>query len=257
VNAPAIHAHALTKRFRRPGPRGADTLKSSVISALRASVDRDRRRADEDRFDVLRDVCCDVAVGETVGLVGRNGSGKTTFLRLVAGILRPDEGTLVVRGRVAPVLELGAGFHPELSGRENAFINCVVLGLKRREARGRLAAIEEFAQIGEFFDAPVRTYSTGMHARLAFSSALHVDPDVLLIDEVLAVGDESFRGRCLDALRTRMSRGDRTTVLVTHDLDLVPRVCGRVLVVDPPSVTAFDDCGAGIARLRASMAAPA
>src|SRR4029077_11952709 len=156
--------------------------------------------------------------------IGRNGSGKSTALKLVAGITKPSAGTVKVTGRVSALIELGAGFHPEISGRENVFINGIMLGLSKREVEERFDDIVDFAELREFIDAPVKTYSSGMYMRLGFAVAIHVDPDVLLVDEVLAVGDESFTHKCLDKF-AEFRRSGKTVLIVTHALGLVERLC--------------------------------
>jgi ABC-type polysaccharide/polyol phosphate transport system ATPase subunit len=172
-----------------------------------------------------------VPEGATFGIVGRNGSGKSTVLKLVAGITKPTSGDVRVRGRISALIELGAGFHPEISGRENVFINGIMLGLSKREIARRFDEIVEFADLKDFIDAPVKTYSSGMYMRLGFAVAIHVDPDVLLIDEVLAVGDEAFTHKCLDKFGEFRRRG-KTILLVTHSLNLVERFCDEALWLD-------------------------
>jgi ABC-type polysaccharide/polyol phosphate transport system ATPase subunit len=166
--------------------------------------------------------------GSTFGVIGENGSGKSTLLKLLAGITKPTRGSLRVDGRISALIELGAGFHPEISGRENVAINGIMLGLSRREVEERFDDIVDFAELREFIDAPVKTYSSGMYMRLGFSVAIHVDPDVLLIDEVLAVGDEAFTRKCLDKIGEFHRRG-KTIVLVTHSLGLVEKMCDETL----------------------------
>ena len=182
-------------------------------------------------FEALRDVSFDVAAGRTFGIVGRNGSGKSTMLKLIAGIGKPTAGTVAVCGRVSALIELGAGFHPEISGRDNVYINGMMLGLSKQAIAARFDEIVEFAELQEFIDAPVKTYSSGMYMRLGFAVAIHVDPDVLLVDEVLAVGDEAFTHKCLDKFAEFRRRG-RTVLLVTHSLDLVTRFCDEALWLD-------------------------
>ena len=172
-----------------------------------------------------------VAPGSTIGVIGRNGSGKSTALKLVAGITKPTSGTVTVRGRISALIELGAGFHPEISGRENVFINGIMLGLSKREIQKRFDEIVEFAELTEFIDAPVKTYSSGMYMRLGFSVAIHVDPEILLVDEVLAVGDEGFTHKCLDKFAEFKRRG-KTILLVTHSLGLVERFCDEAIWLD-------------------------
>jgi ABC-type polysaccharide/polyol phosphate transport system ATPase subunit len=173
-------------------------------------------------------------------VVGRNGSGKSTTLKLVAGITKPTSGTVHVQGRISALIELGAGFHPEISGRENVFINGIMLGLSKREVAQRFDEIVEFAELQEFIDAPVKTYSSGMYMRLGFAVAIHVDPDVLLVDEVLAVGDEGFTHKCLDKFAEFRRRG-KTVLLVTHSLSVVERFCDEALWIDAGSVRTHGD----------------
>ncbi len=177
------------------------------------------------------DLSFEVSSGEMVGIVGRNGSGKSTLLKLLAGIVRPTRGSVEVRGRLAALLELGAGFHPEISGRENILINGLLLGLSRREISQRFGQIVRFAELEEFLDAPVKTYSSGMAVRLGFSIAAHSDPDVLLVDEVLAVGDEAFSHRCLEKF-AEFERAGKTILVVSHDLALVSERCRRAIWLD-------------------------
>src|SRR5713226_1730848 len=169
--------------------------------------------------------------GPTTPKVRPNGSGKSTALKLVAGITKPTSGSVAVNGRVSALIELGAGFHPEISGRENVFINGIMLGLTKREIAHRFDAIVEFAELREFIDAPVKTYSSGMYMRLGFAVAIHVDPDVLLVDEVLAVGDEGFTHKCLDKF-AEFKRSNKTILLVTHSLNLVERFCDDAVWLD-------------------------
>jgi ABC-type polysaccharide/polyol phosphate transport system ATPase subunit len=223
----AIEVRDVRKSYRRYGRRRQfATLKSALLSG-RVMGDL---RPDE-TFDALRGVSFDVPSGSTFGIIGRNGSGKSSMLKLVAGIGRPTSGTVTVHGRVSALIELGAGFHPEISGRDNVFINGMMLGLTRREMASRFDEIVAFAELEEFIDAPVKTYSSGMYVRLGFAVAIHVDPDVLLIDEVLAVGDEAFTHKCLDKFAEFRRRG-RTVLLVTHSLDLVTRFCDQALWLD-------------------------
>jgi ABC-type polysaccharide/polyol phosphate transport system ATPase subunit len=215
---PAIEVRSVSKRFRLHGRRGPVTLKSAVVELFK------RRRAPVDDYAALRDITLTVEVGQALGIVGENGSGKSTLLKIIAGIYRPDSGTVRVTGRLAALIELGAGFHPEFTGRENIIINGMVLGLSRREVLRRLDDIVAFADLGSFIDEPARTYSSGMFMRLGFSVAAHLDPDVLLIDEVLAIGDEAFAKKCGDWI-AEFRRLGRTLVLVTHDPVAVERWC--------------------------------
>ena len=223
----AIELVNASKVYRRFSHRKQfSTLKSALLSR---SLIRDLS-ADE-TFPALTSVTVSVPKGQTLGVIGRNGSGKSTLLKLVAGITKPTSGTVTVRGRISALIELGAGFHPEISGRENVFINGIMLGLTKREITRRFDEIVEFAELKEFIDAPVKTYSSGMYMRLGFAVAIHVDPDVLLVDEVLAVGDEGFTHKCLDKFAEFKRRG-KTILLVTHSLGLVERFCDEALWMD-------------------------
>src|ERR1043166_1543467 len=222
----AIELRNVTKIYRRYGGRHFATLKSAL---LRRSILRDLRPSET--FPALKDVSFTVPGGSTFGVIGRNGSGKSTALKLVAGITKPAAGTVRVRGRISALIELGAGFHPEISGRENVFINGIMLGLTKQEIQTRFDDIVDFAELREFIDAPVKAYSSGMYMRLGFAVAIHVDPDVLLVDEVLAVGDEAFTHKCLDKFGEFRRRG-KTILLVTHSLPLVERFCDEALWLD-------------------------
>jgi ABC-type polysaccharide/polyol phosphate transport system ATPase subunit len=220
---PAIELIGVSKIYRRYGGKQFSTLKSAL---LQRSLVRDLRPSEV--FPALSDVSFTVQKGSTYGVIGRNGSGKSTALKLVAGITKPTSGTVRVTGRISALIELGAGFHPEISGRENVFINGIMLGLTRREIQERFDEIVDFAELKEFIDAPVKTYSSGMYMRLGFAVAIHVNPDVLLVDEVLAVGDEGFTHKCLDKFAELRRRG-KTILLVTHSLGLVERFCDEAL----------------------------
>jgi ABC-type polysaccharide/polyol phosphate transport system ATPase subunit len=227
VTAPAaIELAGATKIYRRYGGRHFSTLKSALLSG-----DLVKQLRPDETFVALNDVSFRVAAGQTVGVIGRNGSGKSTALKLVAGITKPTSGAVTVRGRISALIELGAGFHPEISGRENVFINGVMLGMSKRDIDKRFDDIVDFAELREFIDAPVKTYSSGMYMRLGFAVAIHVDPDVLLVDEVLAVGDEGFTHKCLDKFGEFKRRG-KTILLVTHSLGLVERFCDEAVWLD-------------------------
>jgi ABC-type polysaccharide/polyol phosphate transport system ATPase subunit len=223
----AIEVRDVHKVYRRYGRRKQfATLKSALLSG---DVLTQLRR--DEAFEALKGVSFDVAAGRTFGIIGRNGSGKSTMLKLIAGIGKPTAGSVRVDGRVSALIELGAGFHPEISGRDNVFINGMMLGMSKREIARRFDDIVAFAELQEFIDAPVKTYSSGMYMRLGFAVAINVDPDVLLVDEVLAVGDEAFTHKCLDKFAELRRRG-KTVLLVTHQLDLVERFCDQALWLD-------------------------
>ena len=212
----AVHLDGLGKRFRLTHDRNW-TLKATMLAGHRTRYEE---------FWALRDLDLEIPHGSTFGIIGGNGSGKSTLLKVLAGILRPDEGTATVDGRLSALLELGAGFHPELTGRENVYLNGAILGFTSRDIRRRFDDIVGFAELDRFIDEPVRNYSSGMYVRLGFSVAIHVEPEILLVDEVLAVGDHSFQKRCLDRFAQLKADG-RTIVLVSHDLDMVGWLCER------------------------------
>jgi ABC-type polysaccharide/polyol phosphate transport system ATPase subunit len=232
----AIEVRNASKVYRRYSRRRQfATLKSALLSG---SLIRDL--APDETFPALQDVTFDVPRGRTLGVIGRNGSGKSTLLKLVAGISKPTTGTVTVHGRISALIELGAGFHPEISGRENVFINGIMLGLTKREITRRFDEIVEFAELQDFIDAPVKTYSSGMYMRLGFAVAIHVDPEVLLVDEVLAVGDEGFTHKCLDKFAEFKRRG-KTILLVTHSLGMVERFCDEAIWMNGGRLQAMGD----------------
>ena len=231
----AIELTNVSKIYRRYGGKQFSTLKSAL---LQRSIMRDLRP--DETFPALSDVSFSVPRGSTFAVIGRNGSGKSTALKLVAGITKPTMGTVRVDGRISALIELGAGFHPEISGRENVFINGIMLGLTKRQIHERFDDIVDFAELRDFIDAPVKTYSSGMYMRLGFAVAIHVDPDVLLVDEVLAVGDEGFTHKCLDKFAELRRRG-KTVLLVTHSLGLVETLCDEAVWLDAGRLQAQGD----------------
>jgi ABC-2 type transport system ATP-binding protein len=200
-------------------------------------------------FVALQQLDLSIESGTTLGILGHNGSGKSTLLKCLSGILKPTTGSIMLRGRLASLLELGAGFHPELTGRENVYINAAFLGISRKEIDRIFDDIVEFAQLNQFIDEPVKHYSSGMYVRLGFAVAVNVDPDILLVDEVLAVGDEVFQRRCLDRIRQFQQEG-RTIVVVTHAADLVRQVCDRAIVLDHGKMVADGRPGEAIRIFR-------
>jgi ABC-2 type transport system ATP-binding protein len=200
-------------------------------------VNLGRSNQHKEDFWALRNVDLEVSTGSTVGLIGPNGSGKSTLLKMIGGILQPTSGSVHLRGRLAALLELGAGFHPDLTGRENVYLNASILGLSKKQTDGHFDAMVEFSGIEPFIDTQVKFYSSGMYVRLAFAVAVHVDPDVLLVDEVLAVGDEPFQRKCLERIRTFQKEG-RTIILVSHGLDQVAEFCDRAIVLENGKVAA-------------------
>ncbi len=217
---PAIDVVNVSKVYRRYAQKKQfATLKSAILDG---SLLGDLRP--DETFQALKNVSFTVPKGCTYGVIGSNGSGKSTLLKCVAGITRPTQGDVKVDGRISALIELGAGFHPEISGRENIFINGIMLGLTKKDIQRRFDEIVDFAEMQDFIDAPVKTYSSGMYMRLGFAVAVHVDPDVLLVDEVLAVGDQSFTHKCLDKF-SEFRRRNKSILLVTHSLDLVEKFC--------------------------------
>jgi len=217
-----ISFQSVVQRFRLIQER-PDTLREAFAHLF-------RNRVSYHDFEALKGVSFVIRQGETVAIVGRNGSGKSTILKIIAGVYRPTTGAVKVSGKVSALIELGAGFHPDLTGRENIILNGLLLGLSRQEIRSREQQILDFAELGEFIDSPVKQYSSGMYARLGFAVATEVDPDILLIDEILAVGDAPFQEKCLARIDDFRKHG-KTIVYVSHSLDFVRRICDRALLI--------------------------
>jgi ABC-type polysaccharide/polyol phosphate transport system ATPase subunit len=204
---------------------------ATLVSRLRAL------RGRNEEFWALRDVSFHVARGETLGIIGDNGAGKSTILKLLSGVTAPTSGQITIHGRLSALIEVGSGFHPELTGRENVFLSGSILGMRRREIADKLESIVEFAGVRHFIDTPVKRYSSGMYLRLGFSIAAHLEPDILLLDEVLAVGDAEFQAKCMDRV-TQLHRNGRTIVFISHDLAAVERLCSRVVLLSRGRVLA-------------------
>jgi ABC-type polysaccharide/polyol phosphate transport system ATPase subunit len=221
MNRTAIRFDRVSKKFplERERPR---SIQEAFLSLRR------RRRRQKEMFWVLRDVGFEIAHGETVAIIGPNGAGKSTVLKLVARILEPTSGRISVNGQVAALLELGAGFHPDLTGRENVFLNGAVLGISRKEMHSRFDEIVDFSELESFIDIPVKHYSSGMYMRLAFAVAVTIDPEILLVDEILAVGDSAFQRKCMDRIYD-LRREGVTILMVSHSLDAVTRICSRAI----------------------------
>jgi ABC-2 type transport system ATP-binding protein/lipopolysaccharide transport system ATP-binding protein len=218
--SPVIRLEQVTMRYRIP--------REHIFSLKEYTIRRLQRRIVYDDFVALDRVDLEVKAGDRVGVIGRNGAGKSTLFRVISRILPPSEGRVFVAGRIAPILELGLGFHGELTGRENVMLQGALLGFSRRETRKRLERIVDWAELQEFIDAPIRTYSTGMAARLAFAVATDVDPDILLVDEALAVGDEKFQRKCQERMSALQSHG-KTFMLVSHSLNHIRENCDRAI----------------------------
>jgi len=221
VTRPSIIVDGVTKRFLK---RNTHSFKEAFIGWIKG------KKVKSDQFLALDDVSFQVAEGESVAILGLNGSGKSTTLKLISGVLQPDVGRVLTRGRVAGLIEVGAGFHPELSGRENVYLNAAILGMKRKQIEERFDEIVAFSEIGDFIDQEVKHYSSGMFMRLAFAVAIHVDVDVLLVDEVLSVGDAPFRAKCARKIKELTSTGV-TMLVVSHDVNMVKDLCTRGVVM--------------------------
>lgn len=186
-------------------------------------------------FWALKDINLEIKKGETLGITGPNGSGKSTLLKLIAGVSKPTKGNIQVKGRIAPLIELGAGFHPELTGRENTYLNGVILGMTRKEIDKKFKDMVDFAELWDFIDQPIKHYSSGMYLRLAFAVAVHTDPDILLVDEILAVGDESFQKKCMERIEGYINKGG-TLLFVSHDMNIIHKVCQRVITLEKGTI---------------------
>lgn len=213
---PVIILENVSKEFYKQEQRTFKELLPALFSGKKTS----------EWFYALKDITLSIRAGESVGIMGPNGSGKSTLLKLIAGVTKPTVGRLTVRGRIAPLIELGAGFHPELTGRENVYLNGVILGMSRAEVEAQFDNIVEFAELSDFIDSPVKHYSSGMYLRLAFSVAVHTQPDILLVDEILAVGDQKFQQKCLAKI-AELQRDGLTIIMVSHSPELIAKTCHR------------------------------
>jgi lipopolysaccharide transport system ATP-binding protein len=248
----AIIIRNVVKRFRKSTIRREHTtIKSELV---RWVMGRGKRgREDKTYIEAIRGIDLVIPKGKTVGIIGRNGSGKSTLLKLMTGIYTPTSGSIEMRGRISALLDLGAGFHPDFSGRENILINGIILGMTRAEIRARMDQIIEFSELGEFVDEPVRTYSSGMYARLAFAVATHVDPEILIVDEILAVGDEHFAKKSM-AKMMEFKKAGKTIVLVTHDLGTIERWCDLGVWIDAGRIRGVGNSSALVEEYRRAVA---
>lgn len=228
--AATIRATGLSKRYRR-GVVGTNGLLRDTLARAFREPHKLLRRERQESFWALKDVSLEVREGEVLGLIGRNGSGKTTLLKILSRITRPSEGSAVIHGRVGSLLEVGTGFHPELTGRENTYLSGAILGMGKQEINRKFDEIVSFAELEQFIDTPVKHYSSGMYVRLAFAVAAHLEPEILLVDEVLAVGDIRFQKKCLGKMGD-VARGGRTIILVSHQLTQIRRLCQRAVWLD-------------------------
>ncbi len=239
---PIIQVRNVSKQYRvTRSSMVAPTLREALIAKIKSvTASNGDGAVDADLFWALRGVTFDVRPGEIVGIIGRNGAGKSTLLKIISRIIKPTEGEVNIFGRVGSLLEIGTGFHPDLSGRENIFLNGAIIGMSRREMRRKFDDIVAFAEVERFLDMPVKYYSTGMYVRLAFAVAAHFEPEVLILDEVLAVGDAAFQQKCLDKMR-QVSEQGRTIFFVSHDLMSVRQFCSRGLLIDKGELVADGD----------------
>src|ERR1700728_4306967 len=239
-----INLDSVTQRYRVISER-PDTIRELFSRFF-------RHKTSYHDFDALKDITLSVSRGEMVGIIGRNGSGKSTLLKIIAGVYRPTKGRVDVNGAIAPLIELGAGFHHELTGRENILLNGLLLGYSRREMLARQGSIIEFADIRDFLDAPVKQYSSGMYTRLAFAVATEVDPDILVVDEILAVGDLAFQAKCFDRLKQFRAAG-KTILLVTHSMEQVSKFCDRAIFLEKGQILFDGDPAEAIALYRTKI----
>jgi lipopolysaccharide transport system ATP-binding protein len=244
----AIRAYGLGKRYeigrRLEHKTARDALTAFLRNPFKGFLTKERQRA---TLWALKDVSFVVAPGEIVGVIGRNGAGKSTLLKILARITEPTEGTAEIRGRVGSLLEVGTGFHQELTGRDNIYLNGAVLGMSRSETKSKFDRIVDFAELADFIDTPVKHYSSGMYMRLAFAVAAHLEPEILLVDEVLAVGDASFQEKCLGRMR-EVSHSNRTVFFVSHSLGTISNLCQRVLYLEHGQVKRFGPAAAVVAE---------
>jgi lipopolysaccharide transport system ATP-binding protein len=253
---PIIRVESLSKKYRLGERRGApSTLRETITGAVRAplaALKRRRGAGDETTLWALRDVSFEVQMGEVVGVIGRNGAGKSTLLKILSRITRPTSGCVEMYGRTSSLIEVGTGFHPELTGRENVYLNGALLGMKRAEIKRRFDEIVAFSEVERFLDTPVKHYSSGMYTRLAFAVAAHLEPDVLIVDEVLAVGDVQFQKKCLGKMGSAAKEG-RTVLFVSHNMAAVANLCRRGIVLEQGRVAYAGTQAEAVARYLASF----
>ena len=246
---PIVQVRNLGKRYHLRWSRNSHpTLREALVGAMKSPLDRlAGRNGEESTIWALRNVTFEVYPGEVVGIIGPNGAGKSTLLKVLSRITKPTEGEADIYGHVGSLLEIGTGFHPDLTGRENIFLNAAILGMKRAEIRRKLDEIIAFSEVDQFLEVPVKFYSSGMYVRLAFSVAAHLEPEVLILDEVLAVGDANFQIKCLAKMNEVRSQG-RTVFLVSHNMDAIKQICSRVFLVKAGQLTEGPDMLATISQ---------
>ena len=250
MSHPSVEVSHVSKQFARKDR--CDSLRDLLMTGLLRRGTRNRGRRDS--FHALDDISFCVQPGECFGVIGHNGAGKSTLLKLIAGLMRPNHGSITVRGRLTALIEIGAGFHPDLTGRENIYLNAVVLGMTRADVRRKFDSIVEFSEIREFLDTPIKRYSSGMQARLGFSIAAHLEPKVMLVDEVLSVGDQAFRAKCMQRMRSFIKQGG-SVLFVSHDLGTVAGLCDRTVVLTQGRETFLGPSPEAVARYHDANAA--
>jgi len=228
MNTPVIKFQNVTKKF--------SMLKHKTFKEFLPALFSGKKTKDE--FIALDDISFEVQKGETLGIIGPNGSGKSTILKLIAGVMSPASGKITVNGRISPLIELGAGFHPELTGKENVYLNATILGLKRKEIDKNYKSIVDFADLWEFIDQPIKHYSSGMYMRLAFAVAIHVNPEILIVDEILAVGDTAFQEKCFKKME-EFKKNDVTILFVSHSMETVKSFCTKVMYINDHKIQAI------------------
>jgi ABC-type polysaccharide/polyol phosphate transport system ATPase subunit len=254
VTAPAIRVEGLGKEYqlgrtleRYPTLRDALMRGAANVARAAATLGRGDSHGAAERLGALRDVSLEIGQGDVVGIIGRNGAGKSTLLKILARVTEPTEGSARLRGRIGSLLEVGTGFHPELTGRENTFLNGAILGMRRAEIARKFDEIVAFAEVERFIDTPVKHYSSGMYLRLAFAVAAHLEPEILLVDEVLAVGDAAFQKKCIGKM-SEVSHHGRTVLFVSHNMDAVQRLCARSVLLERGRVAMYEDTPSVVAR---------
>ena len=248
MSEPIIKICGVGKRFTLGESAGHDTLRDHLAAGLRSIIGRKKKARPVSEHWALRDVSFDVNEGEVVGIIGHNGAGKSTLLKILSQISEPTEGEIRVRGRIASLLEVGTGFHPELSGRENIYLNGAILGMKHAEIRAKFDEIVAFAEVEKFLDTPVKRYSSGMYVRLAFAVAAHLDPEILVVDEVLAVGDAAFQAKCLEKMGDAARHGGRTILFVSHNMQALRALCSRAVLLQQGRVAKIGDTASVLNR---------
>src|SRR4030095_2204122 len=238
---PIIAVEGLSKRYRIGGRQAHNSLRDTVAGLVRSPLKRFRSNGSTNTIWALDDVSFEVNPGEVVGIIGRNGAGKSTLLKILSQITKPTKGRVALNGRVGSLLEVGTGFHPELTGRENVFLNGAILGMSRAEIQRKFDEITAFAEVERFLDTPVKRYSSGMQVRLAFAVAAHLDPEILIVDEVLAVGDLAFQRKCLGRMRQVSSQEGRTVLFVSHNSGALSNLCTRGVVLESGSILTDTD----------------